>query len=210
VKNKALLNATGVIGPVLWAAAVIYCGAIRPSYDPVRQFISELAERGSSTEYLMRVAGFCLPGLLAAVYGISLLGIQPSSAVALLIIASGLARFIAGVFPCDAGCPTVNPSFSQVIHNIAALVGALALLLAALFCFLRPEDLGASRPFAWYSIASFLIGLTFWVLLMINTPARHAVGLLQRVAVGALNLWVAVLAAVTWRRLERARSLQIG
>ena len=210
MKNKALLNATGMISPVLWAAAVIYCGAIRPGYDPVRQFISELAERGSSTEYLMRVAGFCLPGLLAAVYGISLLEVQTSSAVAVLIIASGLARFIAGVFPCDAGCPTVNPSFSQVIHNISALVGALALLSAALICFLRPKKVGGSRPFAWYSIASFLIGATFWVLLMINTPARHAVGLFQRVSVGALNSWVAVLAAVTWRRLERTRLPQIG
>ena len=41
--------------PVLWVAAVIYVGSLRPEYNHYRQYISELAARGTPTQHLMQV-----------------------------------------------------------------------------------------------------------------------------------------------------------
>ena len=56
-----ILTAAGIAAPLLYAAAVIYCGAVRPGYNPVTQFMSELAERGSSTEGVMRITPSIFP-----------------------------------------------------------------------------------------------------------------------------------------------------
>ena len=68
-----ILPAAGIAAGLAWAGAVIYCGAVRQGYDPVNQFISELAERGSSTETVMRVCGYYVPGLLILAFAVFLL-----------------------------------------------------------------------------------------------------------------------------------------
>ena len=54
----------GVLAPVLWLAVIIIAGELRPGFDHVGQYISELGERGSSTGVLMRYGGFVATGLL--------------------------------------------------------------------------------------------------------------------------------------------------
>ena len=205
-----ILTAAGVAGPVLWAAAVVYSGAIRPGYDPVDQFISELAERGSSTEGVMRVSGFFLPGLLVALFGVLLFSRSAARAAAVLITIYGAGRVTAGMFPCDAGCPTTNPSFSQVVHNIAALISGFTLPAAALVWFFHLRKTGRSGPLAWYSLASGILALMFLLLLIINVSTRHNVGLYQRLSLGIASLWLAVLAVSIWRSRNRATASDSG
>jgi hypothetical protein len=50
--GASVLNAAGMAAPVLWVAAFIYIGSLRPEYSHYRQYISELAERGTSTQHL--------------------------------------------------------------------------------------------------------------------------------------------------------------
>ncbi len=47
-------NLCGILAPLLWASAIIVCGRLRPEYSHYTQYISELGERGSSTEFIMR------------------------------------------------------------------------------------------------------------------------------------------------------------
>ena len=54
----------GVLAPVLWAAVIIIAGELRPGFDHVGQYISELGERGSSNGFFMRYGGFVATGLL--------------------------------------------------------------------------------------------------------------------------------------------------
>ncbi|MCX6545196.1 MAG: DUF998 domain-containing protein [Acidobacteria bacterium] len=81
-----ILAAAGIAAGLAWAGAVIYCGAIRQGYDPVNQFVSELAERGSSTETVMRITGFYLPGLLVLAFAAFVLIRSAGWAVAVLLI----------------------------------------------------------------------------------------------------------------------------
>jgi hypothetical protein len=38
----------GILAPLLWAAMIVAVGELRPGFDHVGQYISELAERGSA------------------------------------------------------------------------------------------------------------------------------------------------------------------
>ena len=193
-----ILTAAGIVAPLLWAAAVVYCGASRPGYDPVNQFISELAERGSSTESVMRITGFYLPGLLVVMFGVVLLTRSAWSTVAVLLIIHGTGRLMAGIFPCDPGCPVTSPSVSQAVHNAAGIMNGLTLPAVALFCSFRQRKIGCNG-FAFFSLLSATIGMLFLVLMVINATTRNHVGLFQRLSFGTMNLWLAAFAVWVWR-----------
>jgi hypothetical membrane protein len=54
----------GVLAPLLWVTGIVLCGTLRPGYSHFAQYISELGERGSSTEFLMRYGAFVPTGLM--------------------------------------------------------------------------------------------------------------------------------------------------
>jgi hypothetical protein len=190
--------AAGVAAPFLWAASVLYFGAAHPEYDPVNQFISELAERGSSTELPMRLIGFAAPGVLIVTFGVFLLSRPIPTAVAALIIIHGLGRIVAGAFPCDHGCPMSGGTLSQSVHNVSAMVNGLTLPAAALLCGINRLTRRLSPSFAWYSLASAVLGLLFLSLMFASRDTRHNVGMYQRLSLGTMSLWLAVLAVFLW------------
>jgi hypothetical membrane protein len=192
-----ILTLAGVVAPLVYAAAVIYCGAMRPGYDHITRFISELAEQGSPTQTMMRFAGFYVPGLLILAFGISLLKRPLAWPVGVLLVIHGLGRVTAGVFPCDAGCPMTGASFSQTMHNSAALVNGLSVPLAATIWSVRVRRVG-HRRFALYSLLSAIAGVVFLALMLMDAFTRAHVGLYQRLTFGTMNLWVAVLAVSLW------------
>jgi hypothetical membrane protein len=192
-----ILTLAGIVAPVVYAGAVIYCGAMRPGYDHVTRFMSELAERGSSTEMTMRVAGFYIPGLLILAFAASLLKRPVAWPVALLLVIHGIGRVTAGVFPCDAGCPAAGASFSQMMHNGAAAVNALTVPAAATIWFFSARTAGRRR-FALYSLVSAIAGLVFLVLMLMDAVTRVHVGLYQRLSFGIMTLWIGALAVSLW------------
>lgn len=192
-----ILAAAGIAAGVAWAGAVIYCGAIRPGYNPVTQFVSELAERGSSTETVMRIAGFYLPGVLVVAFAAFLLIRSAGRLVAVLLIIHGVGRLTAGMFPCDPGCPVSGSSVSQAVHNAAAMTNGLTLLAAAVLCSVHMWRIGRNR-FALYSLASATAGAVFLALMFMDVTTRTYVGLFQRLAFGVLHVWLAAFALSVW------------
>jgi hypothetical protein len=99
----------GLAAPIVWAAAIVLCGSLRPGYSHAAQYISELGERGGPTELLMRYAGFVPAGILHVLFAGSLYealkGDRLAPASALLLALNGLGRVAAGMFPCEAGAP---------------------------------------------------------------------------------------------------------
>src|SRR5262245_61425956 len=100
----AWLSVGGIVAPLLWAWVVVYSGSRHPEYSHVRQYVSDLAARGSSTQVVMQAGGFILPGLLTAGFGV-LVGVRARARLAgigaALLIVAGLARAAAGVFVPD-------------------------------------------------------------------------------------------------------------
>ena len=193
----------GVLGPLLWALAIALCGTLRPGYSHFAQYISELGERGSSTELLMRYGAFVPTGLmhlafagaLAVTFRNSRLGVI----AAILLGLNGLARVGAGYFPCDVGCGETG-SISQRMHSLSAGVGFLALAVSTVLWSVvlrRTLDL---RSLVVYSVASGVLGLAFLLLMVWSAEPDTARGLFERLSSGVLSLWIFLFALRLQRR----------
>ena len=126
----------GILAPVLWASAIIFGGSLRPEYSHFSQYISELGERGSSTEFIMRYGAFVPTGLMHIAFAAFLSNTFKDSPVAkfaaILIAINGIARIGAGMFPCEVGCAFPRLLLSQKLHSLSAGVGFFALIGASL------------------------------------------------------------------------------
>jgi hypothetical membrane protein len=202
-----VLNAAGIAAPVMWGAALVYIGSLVPEYSHYRQYISELAARGTPTQHLMQIAGFLLPGLMVVAFGM-LVGLSSQTklagAGAALLIVSGIARVAAGVFPLDPCCAPMIPSFSERMHNAAGGVYILTMGAAVLIWCAVAERTFRTRAhwFRWYSLATFVAATTLplWLIHFGADPA--SAGLFQRASFLVLNLWLLVFAVVVWLRLS--------
>ena len=210
-----VLNAAGIAAPVLWVAAVVYIGSLRPEYSHARQYISELAARGSPNQHLMQVAGFILPGLMVVAFGL-LVGLSArtklAGAGAALLIVGGIARITAGVFPLDPCCLPMPPSFTARTHNAAGMLHVVTMCAAVVIWCAVGEAAFRTRGhwFRWYSLATFVAAITLpWWLMRSGIDASN-VGLFQRVSLGVLNLWLLVFAVSLANAFSyRARALSI-
>ncbi|MGB7925803.1 MAG: DUF998 domain-containing protein [Pyrinomonadaceae bacterium] len=196
-------NLCGIVAPVLWAAAIILCGSLRPEYSHLTQYISELGERGSTTEQYIRYAGFVPTGLMhvafAATLYVAFRGHRLAAVAASLVAVNGLARIGAGIFPCELGCAEPRILLSQKLHSISSGVGFFALIGA---CVLWGIFLRRAARLSWlavYSVVSGVLGLVFLALMLWSADLRAGTGLYERLSTGLLSLWVLVFAARLWQ-----------
>ncbi len=153
----------GLLGPLIWLSLIGVAGALWPEFSPLTDYISELGERGSSTEGLMRYAAFELSGLLYLCFACACLAefwpSQSSRLAAGLIALDGLGRIGAGLFPCDPGCEGF--SSSQQLHYVFALIGFSSGILATIAWGVHFRTLGYPRTLTGYSVGTGLGALVF-------------------------------------------------
>jgi hypothetical membrane protein len=195
----------GLAGPCLFAAVVVLCGALRPGYSHSAQFISELGAIGTPNAALMNLAGFVAGGSLIAAFGVSLTSLLPprrsSVAVAVLIGMFGLGLVLAGCFHCTPGCPQDEPTLHDGV-SIAAFLCAIAGLAFAAFGFRSV----ATWSGLWaYSAISSGAALLLLVALAASIQFHAFTGLWQRLLVGTLFLWCAVVATHALRLARPGR-----
>ena len=197
---RRVLVAGGILAPILWAPVFLYVGSLRADYSHRRQYISALAERGSSTQHLMQVAGFLVPGVLLTGFGIAM-GLSTSSKAAgvgaSLVTVAGLARVLAGIFVLDPCCSAAPASISNQIHNLSGAIYLLTLWCAAALCGISGTTIFGSRVawLKWYSLVSVVLAASLPSLLISTGIAGSGdVGLFQRATLGVLNLWVLMCA----------------
>jgi hypothetical protein len=199
-----LLLLGGVVGPLLFVLVIWLEGALRPGYDLLRHFGSELAlgKRG-----WIQITNFLLAGVLVTASAFGVAQVLPGSFWASVFLgAFGLSLLIAGGFVTDPVFyfpPEViekGPTRHGTIHkaNFPFCFGSLMIatfVFAGLF-FTRPGWLG----WALYSLLTGLAFLVFSVLMIIAAGQTSAtgrrevyVGLWQRCAITTGWLWIALL-----------------
>ncbi|MCC7410421.1 MAG: DUF998 domain-containing protein [Gammaproteobacteria bacterium] len=187
----------GILSPIIWLSLIGVAGAMRPEFSHVTHYISELGERGSSTELMMRFAAFVLTGFLYLCFAAALLATFRDEWHAVLaaglIGLDGLGRMGAGVFACDPGC--VGPSFGQELHRLFATVGFVSGILAALAWSFTFQRRGGPRSLTWYSLGTGILALAFLLLMSWNRGPMNAPGLFEHLATAVLSVWVLVFAA---------------
>lgn len=191
----------GLVAPVLWAAMIVITGELRPGFDHVVQYISELGERGSSTEMPMRYGGFVTTGLMHIAYALAFYVTVKRATqrpwltllVALLIGLNGLGRIGAGIFACEPGCAAPDV-LAQRLHSQSATVAFLAIAGATLLGAILFRNARRLRSLSAYSLLSGTAGLIFLALMSASEATHAHTGLFERLASGVLTLWVFVTA----------------
>jgi hypothetical membrane protein len=193
----------GMVAPLLWASSILYVGSLRPDYSHFTQYISELGERGSSTEFTMRYAGFVPTGLMHMAFAASLYAAFRGSRVAAigaaLLAINGLARIGAGLFPCAPGCEGPELPLSQQLHSLSAGIGFFALIGACVLWGIFSRSHRSPQWLGPFSVGCAALGMVFLLLMMWSADLRAGTGLYERLSSGVLSLWVLVLAAMQWR-----------
>jgi hypothetical membrane protein len=188
----------GITAPLLFTTMTLVCSTLRPGYDHLNQFISELGATGSSHADLMNFAGFIPSGLLMAIFGVALLKLLPRNILtrigAALIILFGVGVIIAGSFSCDPGCPQRGGSFENSIHDGISGPAFLSATTGILLFGISFRTLSVWKGLWIYSLVSALLSYGFIMLLVSSLDSRVLTGLWQRLLLATIFLWCGIVA----------------
>jgi hypothetical membrane protein len=187
----------GLVGPALFILTVITIAAMQDGYSHVWQAISELG--GVEGKYAaFQNVNFLMLGLSVVALSWALhhrLGgaVLAPALLAVFGLSGGIAQ---GLLPCDAGCR--GATLTGLLHNITGITGFIAVILA-MTAFARRWQLdpiwrGHAR-FTRQAAALAVAGLVSFIIVSAALPTGPR-GLLQRVFVGALFVWLMV---TSWR-----------
>lgn len=136
---KNLGARAGIAGPILFAGVFLVEGWLRPGYNPISQYVSELSlgPRG-----FIQIASFILFSILFSLFALALhreLRSRGLSAVSpMILVGIGLALFIAGVCVMDPittpWAQATAPGMTHVLAGVAVFSGwpvALGLMAIA-------------------------------------------------------------------------------
>ena len=197
-RSDALRITLLAAGPLSSLLYVVFTDGIAASqwagYRRTEQMVSELFAVGSPG-YQVLVPFTWLYTVLFTAFGVgawnSVRGNQALRIGAGLLTAYGLWNIIGALFPLRLGDDSSIPA-----HIVATNV-QLALMVAAM-CFVAAGFHGRMRA---YSIVSLALSALMGMVAFMAAPGPNLVlGVGERISIGAFLLWVAVLAAVLWKR----------
>jgi Protein of unknown function (DUF998) len=191
-----------IAGQAAFVASWVVAGALEPGYSGTDQFISELASRTAEHPAIV-TAGIVLLGLSFAALGVALGPAlprgRPSLVAAGLFVAAGASIVAGGAFPldCEIGLDACRErwedgalSWRTAAHAWAGLAAQLLLLLTpfAVAWALWPAPSGIA------ALGAGLFGVAFAALHLAAEGGGAAPGVVQRIGLGVLHLWVLIVA----------------
>jgi hypothetical membrane protein len=148
----------GTLGPIVFLTVLTLAGLVRPGYDPVTSYASDLAVGETSWLQTANFVVFgCLVILFAAGLRRGLAGGRALGVSEILLALTGLGLIIAGVFPTDViGQPSTAHG---AMHFVASLLmfGTLSAVFFVIVVPLRQDERWAG--YARYSTITGLIAV---------------------------------------------------
>ncbi|HKU02088.1 MAG TPA: DUF998 domain-containing protein [Arthrobacter sp.] len=196
--SGALRTTLLAAGPLSSLLYVVFTDGIAAAqwagYRRSEQMVSELFAVGSPG-YQVLVPFTWLYTVLFTAFGLgawnSVRGNRALRTGAGLLTAYGLWNIAGALFPLRLGDDSSIP-----LHIVATNV-QLALMVAAM-CFMAAGFHGGMRA---YSIVSLAVSALMGMVAFMAAPGPNPIlGIGERISIGAFLLWVAVLAAVLWKR----------
>ncbi len=176
-----------------WAPPMVF-GLLEPGYRSVRDYISELGAAGATNAGVVNLT-FLLAGALVVAACAALRRALPAGPAAVggltLVSLIGVSWLVAGMVPCDAGCPAEG-STNQIVHNTTGLAGYLGGASGLLWLGATLRRDGAP----WHAAVTTACGVVVLAALVaMATPELNGVrGLSQRVGEAAVFGWLLVTA----------------
>lgn len=194
--EKTLLSA-GVAASILYYANLIVSSLFYPGYDHVTQYASELGSSAARYPMIFNT-GVLLTGIAGIAAGPGFfLALRRLTGKSILAALTGLAVGLFGVAMIFGGLfPMPNPLHGGFGLGMAIHLAPLFLLLAVW----KREDM---RGLKTYSLLAFLLGLTFFAIMMGvgSLVTRANVGIFQRLYSLSIFPWIGIAAYVLRRRL---------
>ena len=179
-----------VVSAFWFVTTITYAGIKHSNYQHMSQFISELGATGEANGQIVNLFGFiptsfflscfvCLAIFLSSRQLKEILGL---TAIGVYAITLG----VAAVFPCDPGCVADNPSVSQIIHNLSAIVGYACGVVGV---FLLASSV-TRKGNKMLGTIGFALGGVAVVMFFLVTPEFSFHGLAQRVFELCMYIWI--------------------
>lgn len=190
---------SGVAAAVWMLVGVIAVARLTPDYSHAHHVMSALGAKGSAASAIHPFINNYPIGVLFAIFGGYIYSVADTALVSLtgiLFVLHGVSHLVAGIFPCDEDMASGKPSPTQSIHMLSGLVMQLTLLVATgMWAFSSSVE---PPWFRWVSLASLIFSIAFLVLMVKAFSKNKYVGLYQRISVGALILWAAILSGLLY------------
>lgn len=199
IANVAL---AGIVQPIWILGGSAVVGALRPGYEPLRDAISELGERGAATSLAWNLGGFGVAALLYALYAVAVrVGLSDGWTFRLVALQAILLAG-SGAFACDPGCPMVPRSTTMWLHTIFGLGYFATTTLLPLVAW---RALRHRAEWQALSRASLGAGAILIVLFVVGPSlGEDRIGLWQRTFLVAAYAWQAAIAWHLSRLLRRS------
>jgi hypothetical membrane protein len=191
----------GIAGPIVNVIVFTILGFLYPGYNPVSQFISELATPEAPHNIFMNIFGFVIFGLYLIFFGIGLyLSVKRHFLISIsmiLFIISGIFILTLSFFPCDLGCRDVT--FLGIGHNVLIKFPSIT-MPAAIILSLYPLWKDSNWKNYWW-IFLVLIGvfLVIYLILSLTTNLYLINGLIQRLGLFVPIAWVFLMSIRLYR-----------
>lgn len=207
-KSDALLGLCGIVAPIFFVLTVVVASAFYPGYSHLTQAISELGGVDSPNPMIQN-ANFFLVGLLIVAFAFGLhrsIGSGKGSALGPTLLGIfGAVTVAQGFLPCDSGCEWVSTVGS--LHNSTGL-GSFLAVVAGIFVLSRRLLTDPDwEPYSAYSVITAVAGivaLISWIGIAKAARVESLNGVLQRVFVAIILLWIEIMAIRMFSLLRRS------
>lgn len=184
------------LGVILFTFTTIIAGYLYPNYSHISQFISESYAIDAKYGFYLRWLGFIPSGIFFSVFFFFVWKNLPKSIYSNLgmlgfIILYGIGTIICSIFYCDSGCnpQNINPSISQIIHNITGGLFYLFLLFLYFLIFLASKKWPINKTFSYITFFLTFFSLILIIILFQDFNSINK-GLYQRLIEATLLIWI--------------------
>jgi hypothetical membrane protein len=201
----------GTVGPIVFLTVLTLAGLMRPGYDPVTRYASDLAVGEASW---LQTANFivfgCLVILLAAGLRRGLAGGRALRVSVMLLALTGVGLIIAGVFPTDLY--DQPPTAHGAMHFVASLL-TFGTLNAVFFVIVVP--LRQDERWAGYARYSTITGVIVGGLCLASVAAALP-AIFNNYQAGPLAAWTGLVqralfvVAFSWIAMVGFKLLQVS
>jgi len=195
VRRPAIVSS--LLAPVFFIGGTLVSEAVTPTYDPIKQTISELAALDAHT-HLFLTTLFVMTGICHLITSFYATGIGLPGRVAIFV--AGLMTFAVAVFPL----PTMAGSTPE--HRYSAMIGFVLLAIWPVL------GMRISKKYPWLIrpwgaiFGTALLGVfCFWFLGVWADLNQPHIGVVERFAANLESMWPAVVVIALWMRSRRDR-----
>ncbi|MFN3754359.1 DUF998 domain-containing protein [Flavobacterium sp.] len=187
---------TGIISTLLFISTTIIAGLFYPGYSHTSQFISELYAVDAPNADVIRYYFYLPSGVLFFLFALSSNASAPKSSLKTLGLFGigfgyGIGTIVCSIFNCDIGCNPkfVNPSLSQIIHNLMGMLTYLVVPFSILAIAIASKKWNNANNFT--TLSYLIAGVSFAFVLVLNVSLESSFkGLIQRIIEGSILIWV--------------------